>query len=140
MLSSAPLQLTDERLWNRIDELIKEWGNIGGVYKLIAMSNGAPVAVDRFLGKDSDGVLYIGKANAFLDRVINLKKSILPQYVGTSHDCGTRYKSHQVIGERFPLSELYIQLWPSDNPTELERELLKAYRNCFGEVPPLNAI
>jgi hypothetical protein len=64
--------------WDEINKLHQQRG---GVYKLIAVKNGQRILVNRFLKTDNDGVLYIGKATSFLDRVIELKKSISPDCV-----------------------------------------------------------
>ena len=128
--------ISDKDFWTHINtkHLTK-----GGVYKVIATKDGRRLPVDRFLGTDNDGVLYIGCATSFLDRVIDLKKSIDPTYIATSHDCGKRYKTNPNIAKKFPYDSLYIDLFPSDNPKQKETELLTEYRNTYGEAPPLNA-
>lgn len=112
----------------------------GGVYKIIAVRNGQRQSINRFLGTDSEGVLYIGKATSFLDRVVDLKKSISPDYNGSAHICGRRYKSNPNIARQFPFDILFIDLIPTDNPEELERKLIVEYATIYGEVPPLNAV
>jgi hypothetical protein len=131
------LLLQDSNFWNSINERHKQ---NGGVYKIIAVRNETRVPINRFLGTDNDGVLYIGKATSFIDRVIELKKSIAPDYNGTGHICGRRYKANSNIGKQFPYEILFIELLQTDKPEELERFLLTTYAEKFGEVPPLNAI
>ena len=131
------LHIADSDFWNKINNLFQDGG---GVYKIIAVQDGQRITINRFLGYDKNGILYIGKANSFLDRVINLKKSISPDYKGASHICGRRYKSNPNIARQFPFSNLFIELIRSDRPDEFETELLNDYRLVFGEVPPLNAI
>lgn len=127
----------DDDLW----KLIHERHSIkGGVYKIIAVRDGKRIPVNRFLGTDNDGVLYIGKATSFIKRVIDLKKSISPDYNGTAHICGRRYKSNPNIAKFFPYDILHIELIQADNPEELEKNLLAEYAEVYGEVPPLNAI
>lgn len=138
--------------WLIMDELLniadeKFWGNInqrhqtkGGVYKIIAVRNGQRQPINRFLGTDKDGVLYIGKATSFVNRVISLKTSISPKYNGSGHICGRRYKSNPNIAKQFPYDILFVELIPTDKPEELERSLITEYSSNFGEVPPLNAI
>ncbi len=115
-------------------------GEKGGVYKVVAMREGVPVPINRFLNIDKNGVLYIGKANSFIARVADLKKSISPDYVGTAHDCGIRYKNAEIpkIAEMYPYSILHIELIQDENPGFLEKKLLLAYKMEFGEAPPLN--
>lgn len=130
-------QISDKNLWSLIHD---KYENKGGVYKIIAVQDGQKITVNRFLDADKDGVLYIGKATSFIVRVIQLKKSIAPDYNGTGHICGRRYKSNPKIAESFPYEVLFIELTESDKPEELERQLLTEYAKMFGEVPPLNAI
>lgn len=138
---SAPNELTvrlaDEKNWHLIEAV---FGNNGGIYRLFAVKNNEPCPIPRVLEVDTSGTLYIGKADRFLNRVIDLKKSILPSYRGQSHDAGKRYKKLAPLQEKFPVDELMIQLTRVDNPLEVERQELQAYINTFGEVPPLNAI
>ena len=131
------LHIADNDFWNKINN---QFQDNGGVYKIIAVQDGQRITIKRFLGYDKNGILYIGKANSFLDRVIDLKKSISPEYQGTSHICGRRYKSNPNIARQFPFSILFIELIHSDKPDELEKDLLNDYRLVYGEVPPLNAI
>lgn len=137
MDSEEIFHLGDKDLWNMINDLYKDKG---GVYKMIAVEDGKRSTIRRFLGYDQNGVLYIGKATSFIDRVINLKKTISPDYNDTSHICGRRYKSNPNIAIQFPFMNLYIELTQSDQPDELEKQYLEDYKKVFGEVPPLNAI
>jgi hypothetical protein len=131
------LLFSDKDFWKFINDrhAVK-----GGVYKIIAIRDGQRIPVNRFLGTDNEGVLYIGKATSFIDRVIDLKKSIAPDYNGTAHICGRRYKSNPNIAKLFPYEILHIEIIQADNPEELERKFLTEYANIYGEVPPLNAI
>ncbi|MBI3720487.1 MAG: hypothetical protein HY252_18060 [Sphingobacteriales bacterium] len=131
------LLLNDSNFWNSINE---RHNQNGGVYKIIAVRNETRIPINRFLGADIEGVLYIGKATSFIDRVIELKKSIAPEYNGTGHICGRRYKANPNIAKQFPYEILFIELLQTDKPEELERSLLTTYAEKFGEVPPLNAI
>ncbi len=131
------LRFTDTNFWDSINERHQ---SKGGVYKIVAVRNGRRQLVNRFLGTDNRGVLDIGKATSFIDRVIDLKKSISTDYNGRAHICGRRYKSNPNIAKQFPYDILFIDLVPSDTPEELERKLITEYANTFGEVPPLNAI
>ena len=131
------LHIKDDKFWDKINS---KHGDKGGVYKLIAVRNEQRVKVDRFLDQDENGILYIGKGISFIDRVISLKKSISPDYNGTGHICGRRYKGNPNIALKFPCDILFIELTQTDKPEELEKQLLKDYELKFGEVPPLNAV
>ena len=128
--------LSSKKLWTEINEDFKEKG---GAYILFFKDKGKIRPIARFIGIDGDGILYIGKATSYLDRVINLKKSLDPEKKSTAHICGRRYKKNKNIVKEFPFQNLYIRLFPHNNPEEKERELIDKYFNEFGEVPPLNA-
>lgn len=129
-------QISDKKFW---DDINAAFNNGGGVYELYCTtSNNKPIPVCRLLKEDKSGVLYIGKADSFLDRVIELKKSISPNYVSGNHECGVRYKESFAIKEKFPYENLYVKLTGAENPRLTETEKLDGYIKEFGEVPPLN--
>lgn len=131
------IHFDDPKFWNTINE---KHSIKGGAYKIIAVRSGQRIPINRFLGTDNEGVLYIGKTTSYLDRVLDLKKSISPNYKGTKHICGRRYKSNPNIALKFPYKILYIDLLFSDEPEKYEKVLLTDYIKIYGEVPPLNAI
>ncbi|MCG9698363.1 hypothetical protein [Shewanella sp. Isolate11] len=132
------IKISSEKMWYDINDV---HGQSGGVYILRCLSeSGGPIPINRLLGTDESGVLYIGKANSFLNRVAELKKSISPDYNSGSHECGSRYKSHRAITQAFPYKFLYVNLIESEEPRKVESELLNDYENKYGELPPLNRI
>lgn len=131
------IKLSDDQLWQKINERHLERG---GIYKVIVVNDAKPVIINRFLGNDSSGLIYLGKANSFLDRVIGLKKTISENFKSKSHIGGRRYNSNINIAKKFPFTNLYLELIEAQNPIIMERELLKKYFDEFGEVPPLNAV
>ncbi len=134
---SELFRLADDDFWDLVHT---KYNTSGGVYKIIAVKSNQRVPINRFLGTDDQGVLYIGKATSYIDRVIGLRKSISPGYKGASHICGRRYKSNPRIASFFPYETLFIELIPSDFPEIHEKKFLVEYSNMFGEVPPLNAV
>lgn len=136
-MSENLLKIGDDGLWNQINNL---HGAKGGVYKIVAFKDGQRIPISRLLGKDKEGILYIGKASSFLNRVIELKKSIAPNYSSSGHICGIRYKQLPKIAEQFPYEVLYVELVGGEKPGELEIRYLREYQQEFGEVPPLNAV
>jgi hypothetical protein len=130
------IKIGESDFWNKIHDRHQDKG---GIYKLIAINNGQRIPIKRFLGIDPEGVLYIGKANSFIDRVIKLKTSIDPDYNGQGHICGRRYKSNPNIAKQFPFDNLFMELHETTEPKERESELLREYFVKFGEAPPLNA-
>jgi len=127
--------IKNENLWHLINA---DFGNGGGVYKILWLIDNKPKTIPRILGSDIQGVLYIGKASKYLDRVIELKKSLLPDYKSDNHDFGKRYNNTLILRENIQLKDLYVDLTPSNNPDRLEAEELEKYYNTFGELPPFN--
>ena len=134
--------MSKEKFWlnsNTWKHIKDSLGNeTGGVYVL--KCNGEqdkPIAINRILDKDTDGILYIGMATKFVDRAITLKRSLSPEY-DQKHACGIRYKSNEKFSESFPFDKLYLELHASDTPGILEGEMLSEYISKFGEVPPFN--
>lgn len=127
--------IADKHFWNQIKN---DFNNQGGVYKLICMENNRPKKVERFLKTDNNGILYIGKAKDFLNRVIELKKSISPDYNSDSHYCGVRYKSNTEIMKKYPYENLFVILENVSDIDNKEKELLREYNKEFGELPPFN--
>ncbi|NMY39782.1 hypothetical protein HBN76_00535 [Pseudomonas sp. WS 5013] len=131
-------RIASSDFWERIES---SFGTSGGVYKvacLQAVDSDETIPVQRLLGTDSEGVLYIGMAASFIDRVIDLKKSLSPQHLSRGHECGVRIKKHKAISEAFPYEQLVISFIGSDSPRATERLALEEYFTTYGELPPLN--
>jgi len=129
-------KISSENMWHKINEA---HGESGGVY-ILRCGDDKPISISRLLENDESGTLYIGKANSFINRVAELKKSISPKYSSDSHECGARYKLHTGISNNFPFEQLYLNLIASDDPRTTESNLLKEYEEKFGELPPLNRV
>lgn len=138
--SGLKIKFSDEKMWYKIND---EFAENGGVY-ILKCSNEQddfiPLSTNRLFGSDKNGILYIGKATSFLDRVINLSKSINPNYKSSSHECGVRYKSNENFNIKFPFESLYIELYGDNEPLKLEKIFLEEYEVTFGELPPLNRV
>ncbi|WP_282055672.1 hypothetical protein [Maribacter luteus] len=131
-------RIMDKDFWYQIE---RDFPTGGGTYELFCKDeNQDIIPVNRLLGKDTNGVLYIGKAKNFLDRVITLKKSISPDYISENHECGTRYKLSDGIKKSFPYEGLHVKLTYSQHERELELVKFNEYLGKFGEYPPLNRI
>jgi hypothetical protein len=120
------------------DQINTAFGTSGGVYKVSCLREDGlePVPVSRLLGQDPEGVLYIGMAASFLDRVIELKKSLSPQHVSRGHECGARHKRHEGIASAFPYERLAVTFMSADAPRVVEQQALAEYFSHFGELPP----
>ena len=134
---STILQISSSEFGNTIHNTL---AGKGGVYRIYAQQNDKPIPVGRLLGTDSSGTLYLGKADYFTDRTIELKKSTDPDYTSAGHEFGVRYKSNESIRIAYPYEALYAELIQSENPRELEKEKLMGYFNRFGELPPFNRV
>lgn len=128
-------KINNENLWTLIDI---DFGNDGGIYKVIWIKDNKPKTISRLINSDNQGVLYIGKAQTFLDRVIDLKKSLLPKYKTDNHDFGKRYNNTPILKENILLDELFIELTSSKKPELKEAEELEKYYKTHGELPPFN--
>ena len=134
-ISSGSYRLSDFRLWEKIR---RDFGDGGGTYELYCMLPKTEIVpVRRMLKTDTMGTLYIGRATRFLDRVIELKKSIAPADTSSNHECGVRYKDSEILQEKYPYEHLYIELHGTDQGLELVKEKLDSYVREFGKLPPL---
>jgi len=138
-------KIESEEFWQKIENNVKETGLEGGVYRLHCLKDpegDEVIPIQRCMGEDNEGILYIGKANQFLNRVIDLKKSLLPNYKTKSHVCGLRYNNdaHANFRDAFPIERLCVTLVSDQNPKRMEEELLFKYCKKFGETPPLNSL
>lgn len=133
---TAPLLAPD--LYERIYE---RFGNSGGVYVVRATTeHGVWDSINRVLGTDHTGTLYIGKADAFVSRVVHLKKCVHEDYRTGGHPFTHRYDHHGTLRERFPSKRLVVELYGDPEPLRAEKEMLTSYFLGFGEEPPFNKI
>ena len=110
-----------------------------GVYRIFSLDNNdIPRPMQRVLGIDNDGILYIGKSNNLNERLRMLWRVLQPNYLATGHTFGINYKSLQVIQDAFPYDTLAIEFEENAEPAIFETALIETYRQIYGEVPPLN--
>ena len=107
-----------------------------GVYILYA---GTPI--DRFLKKDPKGILYIGKGIIlpYHNRIGKFINAINDTEKG-SHKGGDRFYLIQKVKDRFPISNMKVEIQLTDNSKEQEKDLLDEYYSTYGDTPPLNRI
>lgn len=103
-----------------------------GVYRLVGLSGNGdlsrPAILDRVGGKDITGTLYIGEAGRLNMRLNQLR-------------LGKHQASNlpTILESVFPPEQLAIALMFTHTFTKwIERDLINAYINSFGEAPPLN--
>jgi hypothetical protein len=90
--------------------------------------------LSRICGTDETGTLYIGAAGKSLfNRLGSLLKTHSPEYLS---------EPHRVLPARlansFPPSRLAFAWEWTNKPWDREQELLRAYEDAFGELPPAN--
>lgn len=119
----------EEKWWDRLQP------NRKGVYRLIALDeNGKPKPLNRVCGTDESGTLYIGATDHELkNRLGSLVKTFRSDYASYPH----RVLSAPLT-KLFPEDRLAICWEYADAPWQREAELLTAYENEFGELPPNN--
>jgi len=114
-----------------------------GVYKIrLADSKDYPIEIPRFLNKDKDGILQIGRS-IDTERRIKCFRSAM-EGKGCAHAEGKRLnlikKYSNFIG-RYNDSKIQYSFKKLRNESETKKEeerLLKCYFKRHGEVPPLN--
>jgi len=127
-----------------------ELGTRAGVYFLRCLRGEKAAneyrSVQRFLGVDSSGILYIGSGDRACDRLGTLRKALCAaagrqEYAAVScHGVGKRYSSHRVQ-ELYPFKYLCVtitEVVPGEDKYSVEQRILDKYQEQFGEVPPFN--
>ena len=121
-----------ERAWNVACR------EVPGVYRLVALSepwSPIPQSLNRVCGTDGTGTIYIGQGSVLQNRVAQLVMQHRPD---------NAYKGHIPLSSK--MAELFGEdrlgvCWEfsSEAPEIREWNLLKAYVDEFGELPPLNS-
>ena len=112
-----------------------------GVYRLIALASegnvNKPATLSRVAGQDTRGTLYIGES-AFLHRQLNeLRRSFGSEY---AHNAIDMLLSIPLLKSKYPSNKLGLALLPTgiNMNKHVEKDLIRAYMNSFGDTPPLN--
>jgi hypothetical protein len=112
-----------------------------GVYRLIALTSEGDlnklVTLNRICGQDVTGTLYIGETTNLSVRLNQLSRSARSHRPERSHGAISKLKQIPILN--FPLNKLGVALlFTGRDTTGVERDLIYAYINSFGEMPPLN--
>ena len=104
-----------------------------GVYRLIGLASEGdltrPATLSRLCGQDTTGTLYIGYASSLNKRLNQLRQG--------SHNAVRMLRSVPLL--KFPSKSLAIAfLFTGLAARAVERDLIRAYMNSFGDTPPLN--
>jgi hypothetical protein len=108
---------------------------VNGVYIIMANEE-----IPRCLKPDPQGILYIGRGNimSYHNRIGKLINSFNEQ--PRFHEAGIRFHRNPLLQNRFPISSLKVGITLTEEPEELEKQLLQDYFQAFGDVPPLNRV
>jgi hypothetical protein len=111
-----------------------------GVYRLIALETegdiSKPATLNRVCGQDDSGTLYIGESMDLGRRLNQLRRSAGHRREGSHGAIGML---RQITGLNYPAAKLGVALlFTGAHTKSIERDLLWAYMNTFGDTPPLN--
>jgi len=119
----------------------KSWSTNPGCYVLLQNK-----AVSRIGGKDKTGVLYIGKGDKILKRIMSLQASVVCNADHNQEKCVI--KGHNALSQRFyrmrkhaDINTMSIRVFKLPEHIEakyLESYLIESYVSKFAELPPLN--
>lgn len=113
-----------------------------GVYRLISLTAEGdprkPKALSRLCGQDETGTLYIGKAGSLSSRINQARRTARIGSTERSHGAVEMLK--QIPSIRFSEMKLGVALLFTGVKVRhiVERNLISAYINTFGDAPPLN--
>ena len=127
--------------WVEGSSFSKRYHGYCGVYRLVALANTEgdpkPAQLDRVCGSDPTGTLYIGEAGGLSERLNQMRRSFGRE---DSHGASSFWRQSSALRARFPLTKLGIALLYTGTKVRqmVERDLVRAYLNSFGDTPPLN--
>jgi hypothetical protein len=142
-------QISDVKLWESVNA--RCGSNLSGCYELFvgdAQSNRLPI--QRLLGVDHSGLLYIGASKAIPNRIADLKKGIWAAYGRGKYknpwSHGLGMKLPEAFKVQFPFESIQLAIYPCELTEgsgtrvhyEEEARRLNEYTAQFGELPPLN--
>jgi hypothetical protein len=116
----------------------KRWNHCG-VYRLVALASDnqleSPAVLSRICGQDTTGTLYIGDAGDLGNRLNQLRRSL--RGGERSHHAATILRDTPLL--EFPSIRLAVSALFTGKSTGLvEKHMVMAYINSFGDTPPLN--
>jgi len=116
-----------------------------GVYQIRCAVKGRPIVISRAGGNDEDGILYIGKTESkqglrhrirlFWKGVHERGKTL--EELSVPHTGANTYVIYG-FSRKFPIDCLEVRWAIVDNPSEVERKLLREYAERYLDKPPLN--
>jgi hypothetical protein len=95
-----------------------------------------PAVINRACGQDTTGTLYIGCGRPLSRRLNALRRSL--HHGSADHGAPETLRYYARLNQGFPPDNLAIAVYPCFHCADAESDLLDAYINSFGEIPPLN--
>lgn len=129
-----------------------EWKNIKqkamcnncGVYKIrLVDSQCSPIKISRFLDKDENGILQMGRSKDVEKRIKYFRGAIKGRRY--SHAEGKRlylvkeYSNFKGKYNNYGIQYSFRKLSSESEVKKKEEQLLKCYFKRYGEIPPLNS-
>jgi hypothetical protein len=102
--------------------------------------DGDPIGIQRLVDIDHSGLMYIGSSenNSIQYRLKCFLHSMDITRKQNNHSGGLKICNNPNLQRFLENKQLRFDFIVENEARNLERELLKSYRNEFGEVPPLN--
>jgi hypothetical protein len=115
-----------------------------GVYRLIGLAScraagdarNEVAGINRACGQDTTGTLYIGRGRPLGSRLHALRRSL--RRGSPEHGAPETLRYYARLNQNFPPNKLAIAVLRCFKCEYAEGDLLDAYINSFGEIPPLN--
>ena len=113
-----------------------------GVYQIRCAPGGMPIRVNRIMGPDPDGILYIGQSERLRSRIRTFWRAAKSDIRSTRtphppHSGGITYAVCR-YAEKFPLDGLQVRWAQVKDSKHIEGGLLAWYVEKFIDGPPLN--
>ena len=118
----------------------KKHHGYSGVYRLIGLETDKPfkpATISRTCGEDVSGTLYIGEAGWLNERLNQLRRSLRRE---DTHGASRLWRQSAALVAKFPSNKLGVGMLFTNPGMRgwIERDLIGAYLNSFGDTPPLN--
>lgn len=109
-----------------------------GIYVVVSKKlNGSHASIERAVGEDSQGILYIGSSITLAKRIRKFQ-NVVNNNLKRGHAGAVTYLSRPALVSKFSNQSLWIYFKPASKYLDLEDQLLQAYESKHGEFPPLN--
>jgi hypothetical protein len=126
------------------ESITKHAPNTPGIYKIyLCAPDGEPIELQRLLGKDSTGLIYIGASKSSVkERLLMFKRVTTDGYRANAHSGALKLNSIKTALEKvYGSFNLYFDCTSSpdsQHAMKKERDLLAIERAKNGETPVLN--